>query len=125
MNNERFIDKIKDELDSMNDTDLVRINNAYAREMGGTEIHQNNEDFFKTHYGNNLTELISLVKNNYYRINQDWVIVDMYGDLETFDSFNIRRYASDTSDLAVFVSENFNEFSDLFDFDENSFDEEE
>lgn len=123
MKNEKLIEGIKNVLESMNDTNLVRINNAYAYEKGGREIHKNDEDFFQTHYGKDLTGLIRAVTNGRYSEAHDWLIVDNYGDLLSFD--NTWGYLHDTDVLAEFVSENFNEFSDLFDFDENSFDEEE
>jgi hypothetical protein len=118
MNNERFIDKIKDELGYKASSDLVRINNAYADRYFGNKIFENNDQFLTEHYNERAAELARAITYGKYRYVHKWVYFDAYNNLISLEYVSATDLCASPEKIAQFVADRFQEFEDLFNFDE-------
>lgn len=124
MNIERLVEEITEALHTMYSGGLVRINNAHAEIYGGRKIFKNDEYFLTDHYSNNAPELARAICFGQYKTTDNWVIIDNSGNLQSWNDVYPENLDAPLFAISSFVALNFSEFYDLFDFDENSFDEE-
>ena len=90
----------------LSDWDLVNIHNEYCQSCNypDDEIYSNDEEFFKTFF----TDPMEAVRSSFYgdyRYCDEFVQFDGYGNLQSFNGYNLRS-SLDLGAIAVDVIEN-------------------
>lgn len=109
--------EIVSEIEAMDMEDLIQLNNIYAREIQGNfdnEIWENDEEFFNSFFDNKVIEAVRSVSFGDYRYNDNYVMFNGYGNLESFNYFGIEDLCEIPETMAEYIFENFSEFEHLF-----------
>ena len=109
--------QIVSEINAMSQSDLIALNNIYAREIQGNfdnEIWDNDEDFFYSFFENSLMEAVRCISYGDYRYMDKFVKFDGYGNLETFNYFGMNDLCELPETMAEDIINNFIEFSYMF-----------
>ena len=80
------------------------INNECAIYNGSTdEINVNDEEFFNIFFENNVDEAVRAVCFGDYRYTDDFVMFDAYGNLQSFNEYELKYYL-DLEEMAYQIS---------------------
>ena len=84
----------KDRLKELSDNKLLYIWNEYCYENRMTDdlIHENDEDFFNTFFGSDLMELARAVSFGEYNFRDEYVYINVYGNLYSFNKYELDDY---------------------------------
>ena len=95
------IEKITEYLNNLDDSELVNIHNEYCQSCNysDNEIYSNDEEFFNTFFEGKVIEAVRAVAYGEYQYNNDYVIFNGYGNLESFD------YAKDRVDISAIAED--------------------
>ena len=82
------IESITDYLNELDNEGLVSIHNQYCQSCNYSddEIYFNDEDFFNTYFEGKVLEAVRAVSFGEYRYQDEYVIFNGYGNLETFNN---------------------------------------
>jgi hypothetical protein len=109
--------QIVSEINAMSQSDLINLNNIYAREIQGNfdnEIWDNDEDFFNSFFENDVMGVVRAISYGDFRFMDNFVKFDGYGNLESFNFFDINDLCELPETMAVDIINNFIEFSYMF-----------
>lgn len=107
---------VMDQLEEMNDTDLVEVHNTYCRLVYGVddEIHYNDTENLQMLVGECPYNALQRAFYGDYNPNHEYVKLDGYANLESFDDPTEHISKSDMVDT---IMENLEEFEDLLDLE--------
>lgn len=82
------IEAITDFLNELNSGELVSIHNEYCQSVNYSddEIYTNDEEFFEMFFEGKAMEAVRAVSFGDYRYNDDYIVFNGYGNLETFNN---------------------------------------
>lgn len=105
-------------INSMNDAELITLNNEYCIEIGDadSEVWTNDEEFLSTFFSNNLDGLARAIHYGEYNYREDYVMFNGYGNLETFDYFGVYDLPELVGTIAEYICEkpiNFSQFDEI------------
>lgn len=108
----KTLEAITDYLNELNNADLVAIHNEYCQSCNysDNEIYSNDEEFFNTYFDGKVLEAVRAVSFGEYRYQDEYVIFNGYGNLETFN--NPENHV-DISAIAEDILENEGNYSDI------------
>ena len=109
--------QIVSEINAMSQSDLINLNNIYAREIQGNfdnEIWDNDEDFFNSFFENDVMGVVRAISYGDFRFMDNFVKFDGYGNLESFNFFDINDLCELPETMAEDIINNFIEFSYMF-----------
>ena len=93
---------------------LVRAMNSYDGAFDNLNYWENDEEFFQTFYANNIDEAVRAVCYGDYTYTDDYVRIDVYGNLESANESDIEEeigyYAADIIDRLIDGYENYEEY---------------
>lgn len=112
---------IKEQIENMTEGQLIELNNRYCQEFGyhDNEIYDNDEEFFNMFYEGKPMEVARACFYGDYNFSHAYVTFNGYRNLETFDTMTVDRLVDSLETMAEQIDERFEEFSDLFNDDEN------
>ena len=101
-----YYEFITDYLEELSDDELLDLWNEYCNEENmDSYIYYNDEYFFEEIFANNVTEAVRAVCYGDYRYMDAYVVFNGYGNLESFNSWNLKDYIY-ISDLASYLEDN-------------------
>jgi len=120
MTNETLKASIIEQIDNLNESDLVNLNNRFCCEANynDSEIYNNDEEFFNMMLGNNPMSAARAVFYGDYDYSCEYVKFNGYGNLESIRFMTTDELADTVENIAEFAIENQHEFKDLLDFSE-------
>lgn len=99
--------EIIEKINEMSESELISLNNTYCSETSsGDEIYSNDEEFFNTFFHCRIMDAIRSVDFGTYRLNDDYVKFNGYGNLETFNSFDIDDLPESILTIARYINDN-------------------
>lgn len=102
-------------INEMTENQLIDLNNRYCQSISSDgEIYNNDEDFFDTFYSGRVNEAFRAAHFGDYNWSHNYVKFNGYGNLESFDYFEVKDLEDLPKVIAEYVHENFYEFEDLF-----------
>lgn len=106
------LEAITEYLNDLTNSELVNLHNQYCQSAGYSddEIYINDEDFFNTFFEEKTLEAVRAVCFGEYRYQDDYVIFNAYGNLE---SFNNPAEHIDIKAIAADILENPEIYSDI------------
>lgn len=105
------------EINEMAQSDLITLNNIYAREIVGDmqgEIFENEDEFFELFFENATIEAVRCVCYGDYRYKDNFVQFNGYGNLESFNYMGVNQLCELPETMVNDIVENFTEFEYLF-----------
>jgi hypothetical protein len=109
--------QIVTEIDAMSQSDLITLNNIFAREIQGNydnEIFNNDEEFFYTFFENSVISAVQCVCYGDYRYSDNYVKFNGYGNLESFNYMSHSQLCELPETMAEDIINKFEEFEYLF-----------
>ena len=108
--------QIVNEINEMSQSDLITLNNIYAREVqfSQDEIFENDEEFFNIFFENNVISAVQCVFYGDYRYSDNLVKFNGYGNLESFNYMSQNNLCELPETMAEDIINKFNEFEYLF-----------
>jgi len=99
--------EILEKINDMDENKLISLNNTYCSEIGSeNEIYSNDEDFFNTFFDGRTMDAIRSVHFGKYNFNDNYVKFNGYGNLETFNSFDIEDLPESILTIARYINDN-------------------
>lgn len=106
--------KILKAINEMTQDELIELNNRYCQSISSEdEVYSNDEEFFDIFFSN-AHEALRAAHFGDYNWSHNYVKFNGYGNLESFDYFEVSDLCELPEVMAEYISENFNEFEDLF-----------
>lgn len=116
---ETKLDLIVQHLETLTDSDLVSINNQYCQNnnMSDDEVYVNDEDFFETFFATKLDAVRSVAYWE-YNYTHDYVRFNWYGNVESFESYNVSDMVETPENISKDIMENPSDYSYVIDLDD-------
>lgn len=107
--------EILNAINSMNENELVELNNRYCDVMNYSDdtVFSNDEDFFNMFGWDGLTVAQKTFYGD-YNYSHDWVTFDGYGNFKSYFCFTTDELCELPETMAEYIAEQFGEFEDLF-----------
>ena len=103
---ETYYDFIIDYLVNLKDDELIDQWNEYCSEEDmDSYIYYNDEYFFKDYFTDNVDGAVRVVYYGDYRYMDTFLVFNGYGNLKSFNSYNLDNYIY-ISDLASYLEDN-------------------
>jgi hypothetical protein len=127
MNKEKFLAAIIEEINDMDSDGLINLNNRYCEEVNYYDdmIYENGQDFFETHFSNDIMEAVRAASYGEYDYSDNYVKFNGYGNLESLDYITTDDLGNIVDEIAKEVADNFSTYTDLFSISEDDFEDEE
>lgn len=124
MNIDKFIEAIIEEINSLDSSDMVELNNTYCEEQNYPEhrIYDNDDSFLEENFSS-ITDAVRTVSNSEYAYNNKYVKFNGYGNLESFNYVTESELCDSVASIAVHVADNFSKYDHIFALDENDFED--
>jgi len=107
--------KIVKLIDEMTQDELIQLNNTYCQNIGSDdEIWDNDEEFFNVFFENKVLEAVRAVCYGEYNYSDNYVKFNGYGNLESFNYFEVKDLCELPQTMAEYIEENFSDFEYLF-----------
>ena len=105
------------QINNLSETELIELNNLYCQSIGSEyEIYGNDEDFFETFFSGNVNEALRAAHFGEYNWSHEYVKFNGYGNLESFNSFNVEDLCECVETIAEYAMENQNDFDNILEF---------
>jgi len=107
-------DQIIEIINNMTESELIELNNRYCQvfDYCDDEIYNNDEEFFEIFFTDAM-EAVRAVSFGDYKYNDDYVIFNGYGNLETFNRMDTDRLVEFVETMAQYIAEKIEEFDDI------------
>lgn len=117
-------EQLTEQIENLSESELIQLNNTYCQCCNiGSEVWINDEEFFETFFsGSSPYEVLQCAHFGDYNLSYDYVKFNGYGNLESFDSFDVDDLCEYPSVIAEYALENESDFDHILNFD---FEEEE
>jgi len=114
-------ENIIEAIENMDSDSLLELNNTFCdvANYSDDSIYANDEEFFLMSFGGDVMATVRAVSYGDYNFNHDYVKFNGYGNLQTLITISTDDLADCVETIANTVLENPDEFSGLFDFDDN------
>lgn len=118
--NTKLIDSIIDQIKEMDSNKLIELNNLFCQSAHyfDDEVFENDEYFFDTYFHNRPFEVARSTFYGDYNFSHDFVRFDGYGNLKSFQYFDVNDLPELIQNIAEYISENKNDFLNIINFDE-------
>lgn len=114
---ETLKNQILNAINNAKEAELIELNNRYAQEcnMHDSEVFNNDEEFFEMFYSNSGDGLkvAQAVFYGDYNYSHRYVCFNGYGNLKSYDYFEVKDLCELPEVISEYVSENFTDFNDL------------
>jgi hypothetical protein len=101
----------------MDSSDLIDLNNIYCQEKNlEDEVWTNEDEFFEVFFSD--TKPLDLLRSAYYgnyKTSDNYVKFNGYGNLESFDYFEVKDLVDSPEVIAEHIKENPRDYKHLFD----------
>lgn len=115
---EQVIDLIIEKMHELGIEDLIQLNNTYCwRTSDESEVYVNDEEFFETFYPTNSFEAVRSAHFGDWRLNDNYVQFNGYGNLISFNLFQVNNLPDLPKNIAEVIFENADEFEYLTGFE--------
>lgn len=106
------INAIIEEINAMDCTELVQLNNEYCESINAMDsfIYSNDDDFLETYFIKP-SDLARAICYGDYRYMDNWVTFNGYGNLESFAYMNTDKLCELVEVMAEYISENSGDFT--------------
>ena len=106
------------EINEMNESDLIELNNVYCDfcDYADSHIYTNDEDFFNN-LGWSGLRVAQAVFFGDYNYSHNWVSFNGYGNLQTYGYFTTDNLIESVENMAHNICDNFNDFEQFFSAD--------
>ena len=108
-----MIEKLKEKLTIDDLKEMILAINSYDNRLDNLDYEYNDEDFFSTYYSNNPYEVARAVYYGDYNFNDEYVRIDVYGNLESISEYEfdnlVEKYKDEiiTEYLDIIEEDNF------------------
>jgi len=107
--------KIVKLINEMAQDELIQLNNTYCQNISSEdEVFENDEEFFDTYFENKTHEALRAAHFGDYNWSHNYVKFNGYGNLESFDYFEVSDLCELPQTMAEYIEENFSDFEFLF-----------
>jgi hypothetical protein len=107
--------KIVKLINLMDENELIQLNNTYCQNISSEdEVWTNDEEFFNLFFENKTNEALRAAHFGDYNWSHNYVKFNGYGNLESFDYFEVKDLCESPEVMAEYIEENFNDFEFLF-----------
>lgn len=107
--------KIVKLINLMDENELIQLNNTYCQNISSEdEVWANDEEFFNIFFENKTNEALRAAYFGDYNWSHNYVKFNGYGNLESFDYFEVKDLCESVEVMAEYIEENFNDFEFLF-----------
>jgi len=116
-----LIDNITKQISDLSTDQLIELNNLYCQECNlKGEIYTNDEEFFEMFFSGagGAEKAVRAAFYGEYRYMDNYVKFNGYGNLESFDYFEVDDLVDFPSTMAEYIAENLGEFEHLFDLED-------
>jgi hypothetical protein len=113
--NEALTNLILAEINEMNESNLIDLNNTYCESCNipDNHIYNNDEEFFEMLDWSGLRVAQAVFYGN-YNYSHAWVTFDGYGNLQSYHYFTTDELVELPKVMAEYIADNYNEFESLF-----------
>jgi hypothetical protein len=113
--NEALTNLILAEINEMNESSLIDLNNTYCDSINAPDsiIYNNDEEFFEMLNWSGLRVAQAIFYGDYTYSNA-WVTFDGYGNFKTYHYFTTEELVELPKVMAEYIAENYNDFQHLF-----------
>ena len=113
--NEALTNLILAEINEMNESNLIDLNNTYCDSCNipDNHIYNNDEEFFEMLDWSGLRVAQAVFYGN-YNYSHAWVTFDGYGNLQSYHYFTTEELVELPKVMAEYIAENYNDFQHLF-----------
>jgi hypothetical protein len=116
---EEIISLIIEAMNNLDTEDLIQLNNTYCwRTSDESEVYGNDEEFFSTFFSTNSFEAVRSAHFGDWRFQDNYVQFNGYGNLVSFNSFEVKDLPDLPQNIAEVIYENPDEFSYLDGFED-------
>lgn len=121
----KLMNYLKD-LDAFEKMAIINGINGLTGDFEDFAVYENNEEFFDMYFADKPLELARAIYFGNYNYHDDFVCINVYGNLKTYDIFNYENTFIDyyMEDVADWLLRNVNEW-DYLDIDLSDYEEEE
>jgi hypothetical protein len=112
---ETLISLILAEINEMNETSLIELNNSYCESINAFDniVYPNEEEFFETLNWSGL-RVAQATFYGEYNYSHDWVTFDGYGNFKSYQYFSVESLFELPKVMAEYIADNYNDFQHLF-----------
>lgn len=116
-NKEEFVKAVTDAIKEMSSKELFELNNRFCDSANypDNRIYENETEFFDLFPS---VESFARSVGDKYEYNHRFVTFDGCGNLESFNRITVNEIVDFPATMAEYIAENWDEFCDLFDFEE-------
>jgi hypothetical protein len=113
--NESLTNLILAEINDLNESDLILLNNLYCDSINAPDsiIYSNDQEFFDMLNWSGLRVAQAIFYGDYTYSNA-WVTFDGYGNFKTYHYFTTEELVELPKVMAEYIADNYNEFESLF-----------
>lgn len=115
----QVLNQIIDLIHEMDRHELIILNNEYCQSINASddEIFENDETFLDMFFSDKPNSLAQCISYGDYRYSDDFVRFNGYGNLESFTYFDVDRLCELVDNIADYIIDNFQEFSQFDELD--------
>ena len=119
---DQFIADIIAEIKEMSSSDIFDLNNRFCDIANHSDdyFYINDEEFFEIYFTKSI-DAVRAIHFGKWSFADDFVQFNGYGNLESFNYLDADSLPDNVQNIAEYVADNINEFSDLFTTDSNDY----
>lgn len=111
-------DLVVEAIKGLDSDDLITLNNVYCQENSiESEVYGNDEEFFDVFFSGRPMEVARAISYGEYHFSHENVQFNGYGNLESFDGFDLDNLCELPEVIAKHVIENPNSYDSIIDVD--------
>lgn len=110
-----MIEKLKEKITIEDLKEMLLSINSYDNRLANLDYEYNDEDFFNTFYSSNPYELARAISYGSYDYNDEYVRIDVYGNLESISEYSFNDLVEEYKDEII------TEYLNIIEEDENIF----
>lgn len=110
-----MLEKLKEKITIDDLKEMLLSINSYDNRLDNLDYEYNDEDFFNTYYKGNPYELARAIGYGSYDYNDEYVRIDVYGNLESISEYSFNGLVEEYKDEII------TEYLNIIEEDENIF----
>jgi hypothetical protein len=116
---EQLTNQVIDLIKGFNDEELIQLNNEYCESINAMDstIYSNDPEFLEMAFGTNVDAVARAIFYGDYNYSHNWVRFNGYGNLETFNWFEVKDLCELVPTMAEYIVETFQDFSQFDEID--------
>lgn len=122
---DELIQDLMIEIKEMDSSEIFDLNNRFCDSANYScdQLFMNDDEFFEMFFPKAI-DAVRAVHFGGYNWSHDYVMFDGYGNLQSYSYLDFRNLPDIPLNIAEYISDNFNEFSDLLKTDINNYETE-